>query len=307
MKKIFYLGYALIFFMKAEAQKKKNGVIYNEHPYLETVKEFNSAFIKGDKEKIKSLVAEDVKLWNSMSTNKRQKGIGLNGLLGRSSYWSNKLKNYSIEPKGKAYPDVLEFKGNNIWVYTYEVLKGIDKDNGFKIETPIDRSFLFNKEGKISWILESFNSAHLEKYNNSFKKRTNGTIWIDHPYIGTVRRLMNNFGIGEIDAAYEELGPDARIYDINMAIGEFQTIEERREWEKGVFTNFNLLSIDESGYPDLLEYNGDGMTVLSWWIMKFQDKRNLKIVDLYLHRSDTVDEEGKIINTILYYNGQLLK
>ena len=111
MKKIFYLGFALIFFMEAEAQKKKNGVIYNQHPYLETVKEFNSAFINGDKEKIKSLVAEDVKLWNSMSTNKRQKGVGLNGLLGRSSYWSNKLKNYSIEPKGKAYPR--EYKCQN--------------------------------------------------------------------------------------------------------------------------------------------------------------------------------------------------
>ena len=48
---------------------------------------------------------------------------------------------------------------------------------------------------------------------------------------------MNNFGIGEIDTAYEEHDPNARIYDINMKIGEFQTIEERREWEKGIFKN----------------------------------------------------------------------
>ena len=307
MKKIFYVLFSLIFLLKVEAQKKKNGVIYNEHPYIEAAKEFNSAFINGNKEEITSLVAKDVKLWNSMSTNKKQKAVGLSGLLNRSAYWSNKLKAYSIKPKGKAYPDALEFKGKNTWVYTYEILKGIDKENGFKIETPIDRSFLFNKDGKISWILESFNTAHLEKYNNSFKKRTNGTIWIDHPHIGSVRRLMNNFGIGEIDTAYEEHDPNARIYDINMKIGEFQTIEERREWEKGVFKNFDLVSIDESGYPDLLEYNGDGMTVLSWWIMSFKDKRNSKIVELYLHRSDTVNEEGKIITTILYYNGQLLK
>jgi len=307
MKKIFYLLFSLIFLLKVEAQKKKNGIIYNEHPYIAAAKEFNSAFINGNKEEITSLVAEDVKLWNSMSTNKKQKAVGLSGLLNRSAYWSNKLKAYSIKPKGKAYPDALEFKGNNTWVYTYEILKGIDKENGFKIETPIDRSFLFNKDGKISWILESFNTAHLEKYNNSFKKRTNGTIWIDHPYIGSIRRLMNNFGIGEIDTAYKEHDPNARIYDINMKIGEFQTIDERREWEKGVFENFDLISIDESGYPDLLEYNGDGMTVLSWWIMTFKDKRNSKNIELYLHRSDTVNEEGKIINTILYYNGQLLK
>ena len=29
--------------------------------------------------------------------------------------------------------------------------------------------------------------------------------------------------------------------DINMKIGEFQTIDERREWEKGVFENFDLI------------------------------------------------------------------
>ena len=77
MKKIFYLLFSLIFLLKVEAQKKKNGIIYNEHPYIAAAKEFNSAFINGNKEEITSLVAEDVKLWNSMSTNKKQKAVGL--------------------------------------------------------------------------------------------------------------------------------------------------------------------------------------------------------------------------------------
>ena len=308
MKKIIYLVIALLFITKVEAQKNKNGVIYDKHPGLELVKEFNTAFINGDTEKIKTLVTEDFKLWNSMSTDKNQKGVGVQGLLGRANYWSNKLKGFSIEPRGKAYPDAFEFKGGQIWIYTYEVLKGIDKENGFKIETPIDRSYLLNKKGdKIAWLMESFNTSQLDKYNNSFSKRTNGKIWRDHPFSGSIRRLMHNFELGEIDTAYSEFDPNARIYDINMPFGEYQTLEERRKWEKGIFSNFDLISVDESGYPDLLEYNGDGMEVISWWIMTFQNKKSKEKLKLYLHRSDTLNDEGKITRTVLYYNGQLLK
>ena len=307
MKKTIYIAIALLFICKVEAQKNKNGVIYDKHPALELVKEFNLAFIGGDNEKLESLVTEDFKLWNSMSTNKDQKAANLQGLIKRSAYWNGRLKGFTIESRGKAYPDAFEFKGNKLWVYTYEVLKGIDKDNGFKIETPINRSYLFNKKGnKISAILESFNEAHIEKYNNSFKKRTNGKIWRDHPFIGSVRRLMNNFGLGEVDLAYSEYTPTARIYDINIPYGEFQTLEQRREWEKEIFTNFDLISVNESGYPDLLEYNGDGMEVLSWWSMVFKDKRSKENVKVYLHRSDTLNDKGLITRSVIYYNGKLL-
>tara|TARA_B110000008_G_scaffold114265_2_gene116984 strand:+ start:6031 stop:6957 length:927 start_codon:yes stop_codon:yes gene_type:complete len=308
MKKILCITISLLFISELEAQKNRNGVIYDKHPALELVKEFNTAFVSGDSEKIKGLVTEDVKLWNSMSTDKNQEASGLQTIIGWSNYWSSRLKEFSIEPKGQAYPDAFKFKGDQLWVYTYEILKGVDKENGFMIETPLDRSFLLNKEGtKIAWILESFNTAHIEKYWNSFKKRSNGKIWRDHPYIGSVRRLMNNFGLGEVDLAYAEYNPNARIYDINMPIGEYHTLEQRREWEKGVFANFDLVSVDESGYPDLLEYNGDGMDILSWWIMTFKDKRSKKNLKVYLHRSDTLNDEGKITRSVVYYNGQLLK
>ena len=308
MKKLLCMTIALLFITKVEAQKNKNGVIYDKHPALELVKEFNLAFVSGDNEKLKSLVTEDVKLWNSMSTDKSQEANGLKTIIGWSNYWSNQLKGFSIEPKGQAYPDAFKFKGDQLWVYTYEILKGVDKENGFMIETPFDRSFLLNKEGtKITWILESFNTAHIEKYWNSFKKRSNGKIWRDHPFIDSVRRLMNNFGLGEIDLAYAEHHPKAKIYDINMPIGEYHTLEQRREFEKGVFANFDLISVDESGYPDLLEYNGDGMEVLSWWTMTFKDKRSKENIKVYLHRSDTLNDEGKITRSVVYYNGQLLK
>ena len=56
---------ALILCMVLSAQKKKNGNIYIEHPAMEVVDEFNTAFVTGDLEKIKSLVSDDFKWRNS--------------------------------------------------------------------------------------------------------------------------------------------------------------------------------------------------------------------------------------------------
>ena len=118
------------------AQKKKNGTIYIEHPTIELVKKFDKAFTSGDTEKIKKLVTEDFKLYNGLSTNfANNTGSTLDGLLRNSKYWSEKLDEFKIESRGVAYPDAFEFKGGRIWVYTYDILSGYDKENGFKIKT----------------------------------------------------------------------------------------------------------------------------------------------------------------------------
>ena len=56
---------ALTLCLVLSAQKKKNGTIYIEHPAMEAVEEFNTAFVAGDLEKIKSLVSDDFKWRNS--------------------------------------------------------------------------------------------------------------------------------------------------------------------------------------------------------------------------------------------------
>ena len=64
------------------AQKKANGKIYIEHPAIEIVNQFNEAFVKGDLDKIKSLVADGF-VWRN-STMRTRPGT-LQQLLGRSN------------------------------------------------------------------------------------------------------------------------------------------------------------------------------------------------------------------------------
>jgi len=307
MKKIFiFLLIAPLFLL---AQTKKNGTIYNEHPTLELVKEFDEAFVAGNLDKLKSLVTDDFKLYNGLSTNfVSQQGRTLDALLGNSKYWSEKLDDFKIESRGGgSYPDALEFKGGQLWVYTYDVLSGYDKENGFKIMTPYDRSILFNKEGdKIHRIIESFNTQHLSKYNSSFLTTKNGTIYKDHPFIGVVRRMMSNFERGNLEDAYADFLPNARIFDSNMPFGESLSIEEHKKGNEELFKNFEVLSVNEWGYPDLLEYNGDGYSLISWWVVILKNKKTNKETKVHLHNQLTMNNEGKILRSVDYYNGAAL-
>lgn len=303
-----YLLLLLIAPLFTIAQTKKNGTIYVEHPGIELVKEFDKAFTSGDVEKLKTLVTEDFRYYNGLSTNfYSNNGGNVNQLVNNVSYWNNQLDDFSIESRGSAYPDAFEFKGDVIWIYTYDILSGYDKENGFKIKTPYDRSILLNKEGnKIHRIIESFNQAHIEKYNNSFKTVENGKIYRDHPYIGVVRKIMAHFEQGNIDRMYDDYLPNARLFDINLPFGESMSIEEHKKTIQNLYDAFEVVSVNESGYPDLMQYNGDGISLISWWVIILKNKISKEEIKVYLHNDLTLNDEGKVMRSVDYYNGALL-
>ena len=72
----------MMFVIASFSQKKANGKIYIEHPALEIAKKFDEAFVKGDLETLKSLVADDFG-WRNASMRGRR-GT-LQQLLNRSS------------------------------------------------------------------------------------------------------------------------------------------------------------------------------------------------------------------------------
>ena len=55
-------------------QKTKNGIVYKEHPGISLIETFNDALVSGDFEKAGSLLEEDFKIRNGVSTNTDFKG-----------------------------------------------------------------------------------------------------------------------------------------------------------------------------------------------------------------------------------------
>jgi len=309
MKNKFQLTIAtlLLLVTASMAQKSNNGKIFNEHPGIDLMHKFTQAYVAGDKATLEAILTDDFKGYNGLTTNKDAKGKDKQGLINESTYWSSQLKGFKITKRGKSYPDALEYKESGTWIDTWDVFYGVDKETGFKIETPVDRSFVLSKDGtQIKMMIARTNMAIFQKYSNTFGTTENGTIYKDHAYINTVRTMISALEMGDLDLTYEQFADNAKFNDINAPRGESHSKSAERTQVENVMAAFEIVSMDEYGYPDYLAYNGDGSTVLSWWNFRFKNKATGKEVVIFMHLSHNFNKAGKISSQMAYYNGSLL-
>jgi len=290
------------------AQKKHmNGKIYDQHPGIEIVNEFTKAFVAGDEEKLKSLVTEDFKWWqmNSMDP----KPLKLKGLVSRSNYLSKNVIGLQIKDRGSAYSDAMEYGKDNLNVYTYQILKGFDKNTGFKFEIPRNSIFFFSKDGKkISGLSVADSQLKWRKSYEAWDTRKNGKIYKDHPMISKARLLYAYLETGDMAAMKDLYAENARISDImNSEKDSSKSVEEEMESLKEFFKIYEIVNVSESGYPDLLEYEGSKTkTIISWWNVTVKNKKSNAVKEAVHHSQIVVNKKGKIINEQYYFNASQL-
>ena len=307
MKKL-VLGVLMVSVMSTFAQKKhKNGKIYDQHPGIEIVNEFTKAFVAGDEEKLKSLVTEDFKWWqmNSMDP----KPLKLKGLVSRSNYLSKNVIGLKIQDRGAAYSDAMEYGKDNLNVYTYQILKGFDKNTGFKFEIPRNSIFFFSKDGKkISGLSVADSQLKWRKSYEAWDTRKNGKIYKDHPMISKARLLYAYLETGDMAAMKDLYAENARISDImNSEKDSSKSVEEEMESLKEFFKIYEIVNVSESGYPDLLEYEGSKTkTIISWWNVTVKNKKSNAVKEAVHHSQIVVNKKGKIINEQYYFNASQL-
>lgn len=291
--------------------QKKNGTVYIEHPAIDVVTSFTQAFVKGDTTKLGSLLTDDFKAYNGVSTNPNTKGTEKARYIKNAYRWFDELDYFSISDFPGAYPDAIEYKEDNkegeIWVQTWELLKGVHKTTGVKFSSPVHRLIVVTKNNKIKTVINYFNDSIFDELGQSFSDRTNGTIYNHHDNINTIRKGMYAFENSDIDKAISFYSEDALFYNVNNDIDKPNTKSEIKEIRQGFLDTFQIKSIELNGYPDYLEYEmGNGRVVLSWWDLHLIRKSDKKEIVLSMHMSDDFDADGKIISEILYYNGALL-
>ena len=307
MKKIIILTLLLIP-LSSFTQKNNNGKVYDKHPAIEKVNKFTRAWISGDTETLKSLTGDNFKMGSSMNNNPNYKGGDINNLVGQSRWMSNNFVNISLKDRGQAYSDAIEYKRSGLFVQTFQEFIAWDKNNGFKIKTPFNATFVFDKKGeKIIRFWWSDNQAVWQKWNLSRQTIKNGTIYKDHPYIGKVRQIWFNLAMGNIDQVWKDFSPNSRIYDLNLIDKDYNNLTDHQKYVGEVFSKYDLISIDEVGYPDYIDYEGDGGSVLAWYNMIVKNKKTKKNITLKFHSQHDFNEEGIIVTEYLYYNANLLK
>ncbi|TYC08490.1 nuclear transport factor 2 family protein [Bizionia gelidisalsuginis] len=291
--------------------QKKNGTVYIEHPAIDVVHEFVKASLAGDKSKMASYLTDDFKAYNGTSNATNDMGRGKEAFIKNQMVYFNQLDYYAIEAYPGAYPDAIEYNKDNpnkeVWVQTWDVLKGVQKNTGVKIDAAAHRLYKLTKDHKINMIIGYGNDAVLLEIQSSFADRTNGTIYNHHDNINTIRKMMYAFEKKDFDKAYRFYDEEARFVDSSSPTYETITLTEQKKIDQQVFDKYEIISVDMMGYPDYLHYEmGDARVVQSWWNINLIRKSDKKEIILPIHYIHDFNEEGSVISETAYYNAKLL-
>jgi ketosteroid isomerase-like protein len=291
--------------------QKKNGTVYDEHPAIDVVNEFVKASVSGDKAKMESYLTDGFRAFNGTSNNANDKGMDKEAFLNNQMVYFNRLDYYSIVPFPGSYPDAIEYKKDNpnkdVWVQTWDLLKGVDKETGVKITAPSHRLYTLTKNNKIKNIIIYNNGSVIDEIRASFADRTNGTIYNHHEYINTVRKMMYAIENNDWDKAYGFYDEDAQFVDSSSPEFKSISLTEQKAIDRQILDKFDVASIDVVGYPDYLHYEmGDAHVVQSWWNINFVRKSDKKTITLPIHYQMYFNEDGKITRETAYYNPKLL-
>lgn len=145
------------------------------------------------------------------------------------------------------------------------------------------------------------------------QKKTNGTIFVEHPAIKTVEAMTQAFVSGDADKVASYLADDFKSFNgtsINKddkgqdKAGFLQTV---KTWKENI--DYFSITRAKGAYPDALEYKDENAKDVVWvqtWedIKGVQNKTGVKI-DMPMHRLYTVDKNNKIKTMISYSTSKI--
>jgi hypothetical protein len=296
MKKLTTLILAFSLGLSGFAQKK-SGIVYSEHEYIDKTKEFWKAFVNNDKQGFKNLLADSVYNYNNGTMTVLTK----EQLAGNLSWWAQ-IDNLEVKDNPPANPDAIEYDGGVTWVQDWLIVNGTHNASGINLEMPFHMLYRFNKEGKIFVLMWNYNNDVFEEINGSASTTENGTIYINHPFINTLRKYMNDYAAGDAEKCAEYFAPNAYFKNATMKMDEYRRLSEQIEIWKKSFAAMKSMKLKVIGYPDLLHYTkGDSYKIISWWKVTLIDEKDQKI-EFPLLLDHNFNKEGKITSENAFYS-----
>ncbi len=298
MKKVFLLIIAISLGLINYAQEN-NGVVYSKHPAIEKTKNLWSAFVKGDKAAFGAFLADTMVAIRNGSDDVIKKEDYVAGL----DWWSTEFENLKVVDDSPAYPDAIDYKKGGLWVQDWLLITGTHKKSGINLNLHMHNLYSFNKAGKIAAIFSYYNNDQFEEINTSGSIQENGKIYINHPYIVTVRKAVNAYCSQNLDALAGYFSPNASFSNSTMKWGESKDLTARKKAWAENFANSDNIKMKQVGYPDCIYYaKNDSYTVYSWWVWSGTTKKDGKKVEFPLMLAHSFDKDGKIISEDSYYS-----
>jgi hypothetical protein len=298
-------------------QKKDNGKIYIEHPAINVVDAFTKAWVAGDTTAMSKMMTSDFKAYNAVTSTPSDKGREKAAYLRNARMWFDQLDYFSVKTMEGSYPDALEYTKDAsdtraVTVQCWDVLKGVHKTTGVKANMILHSSYQLTKDNKISMLVSYINPEFGNNIGMAMSVRKNGTIYNEHPNINSLRLMMASAQNGDWEKYYGYFDPKAMFLDSNDPTATYYNLDKEKANDKEIMALYEVKDMEQTGYPDYLQYEignptGKAGVLYSWWNMHLIRKSDKKEIMIPMHYQHDVNEDGKIVRLISYYNAALLK
>ena len=294
----------VIFAWTANYAQEKNGTLYSQHPAIETTKKLWSAFEKGDKAAFGAFLSDSMVAIYNGDENFQKRADYLNSI----DWWKSEFENLKVVDDTPAFPDALDYTKGGLWVQDWLLITGTHKKSGINLYLHLHNLYSFNKDGKITALFLYFDNTQFEEIRASRTTEENGKLYINHPYIITVRKAVNAYCAMDLAATADFFSPKASFSNSAMKMGESKDLTARKkEWAED-FAGSDNIKMKQVGYPDCLYYaKNDSYTVYSWWAWSGTLKKDGTKVEFPLMLAHTFDKDGKIVSEEAYFSDNHLK
>jgi hypothetical protein len=129
--------------------------------------------------------------------------------------------------------------------------------------------------------------------------KTNGTIYIKHPYIDVVNSAVKAY-LAKDDAANKKIYADTAKFWASGMEKSIPIADAIKMWDTD-FDYYDSITIKTVGYPDYLHYDDqDAKTVQSWGKWSGKSKKTGEVVKIDFVQFDLFNKDGKIVEEGLY-------
>ena len=296
--KIKTLIVVLMVCISLNAQKKKNGTIFIEHPAFDVVENLHSAMNSNDSDALSKIIADDFRGVAGDQMNKDAKPQTKAQFIQQVKNNHEISKYFNIRQSSNGYPDAVEYKDENFsgtWVYSWEYFTAVGGTTGIDYSQPRHTQYVVNKDNQIAFARYYLNQYPYSQTSNSQMEMKDGDVYSHHSNINTVRRFVKAFQYNDDENLFVDFAENVNVNGLFNDWGsDPMNLDGLKSGFKTFKSNYKINSVDNM-WIKFFKIESDSNFVQSWWRFSVTRKKDGKEIVFPVMFNHTFNDDGKIV------------
>jgi len=298
--KIKILLIAFFVTISLNAQKKKNGNIYINHPAIEVIENLHTAMNANDSEALSKIISDDFKGVSGEQMNKDAEPQTKAEFIQQVNSAHTISKYYNVRKTSNSYPDAVEYKDENFsgvtWIYSWEYFTAVGGTTGIDYSQPRHTQYVVNKDNQVVFARYYLNQRPYTETQKSQRALKDGDVYSHHSNINTVRRFIKAFQYNDDENLFVDFAENV---NVNGLFNDWGADPLNLEDLKSGFQNFksqNKINSMDNVWIKYFEVESGSNFVQSWWRVSVTRKKVGKEIVFPVMFNHNFNSDGKIIS-----------